>query len=50
MRAASSLFIIVPPVSLYTIATHIAMLACIDDGRDGLYAGKENTFFGGELS
>jgi len=50
MRATSSLFIIVPPVSLYTIATHVALLACIDDGRDGLYAGKENTFLGEKSS
>jgi hypothetical protein len=30
-----------PPVSLYIIATQLAMLACIDFGRDGLCRGKE---------
>jgi hypothetical protein len=38
-----------PPVSLYTRATHIAMLACIDFGRDVLERGKEKKFLGRSL-
>src|SRR5262249_6639381 len=38
----SILFIVVPPVSLYIIGTHIDMLECIYYGRDRLYNGKEN--------
>src|SRR5436305_13867659 len=50
IRAASNLFILVPPVSLYTIAPHIATRACIDSGRDGLDGGKANTFVGEQSS
>jgi hypothetical protein len=34
-----------PPVSLYTIAIHVAKLAYIDFGREGLDRGKEKKFF-----
>jgi hypothetical protein len=46
IRATNNLFIVYPPVSLYIIATHTGMLACIDFGRDRLCRGKEKKFRG----